>query len=83
MARYQESGDEWNDEPSEDWGNDDDEEETIPCPYCHREVHEDAQRCPYCERYISAEDAPAAAKPWWIIIGVALCLVVVYFWIRR
>jgi DNA-directed RNA polymerase subunit RPC12/RpoP len=55
---------------------DDDEEPTVACPYCRREIHEDAQRCPYCEKYISAEDAPGARKPWWIIAGVIVCLYV-------
>ena len=57
------------------------DDDTIPCPYCKREIHEDSQRCPHCEQYISAEDAPPAAKPWWLLIGVAVCLYVVYRWI--
>ena len=60
---------------------DDDESETVPCPYCKRQIHEDAERCPYCEQYISAEDAPPGRKPWWIIIGALLCLYVIYRWI--
>ena len=65
----------------------DDEEPTIPCPYCRREIHEDAQRCPYCENYISAEDAPAAEgalasnKPLWFVSGLLLCLFIVILWI--
>ncbi len=66
---------------SDDW-DEDDGDDTIPCPYCRRSIHEDSQRCPYCEKYLSEEDAPAAPKPWWIIIGVLLCLVVFYLWIR-
>ena len=83
MPRYD---DDW-DEPDEDWdgddwGDDDDDlDDTIPCPYCHEPIHEDAQRCPHCEHYISAEDAPPARKPWWIILGVGICLLVVYLWI--
>jgi hypothetical protein len=60
---------------------DDDDEPTVPCPYCKREIHEDCQRCPYCEHYISAEDAPAGRKPWWIVVGVILCLYIVFRWI--
>jgi hypothetical protein len=56
-------------------------EPTIPCPYCRREIHEDSQRCPYCESYISQEDAPPSRKPWWLIAGVAICLVLVYLWL--
>ena len=74
MPRRTAIGDEWEDDP-------DDESETVPCPYCRRPIHEDAERCPYCEQYISAEDAPPPRKPWWIILGVALCLFAAYRWI--
>ena len=57
------------------------DDDTIPCPYCKREIHEDSQRCPHCEQYISEEHAPPSAKPWWLLIGVAVCLYVVYRWI--
>jgi hypothetical protein len=60
---------------------DDEEEPTIRCPYCKREIHEDAQQCPYCEQYISAEDAPGESKPWWIVAGVVLCLAGLLWWI--
>jgi hypothetical protein len=58
-----------------------DDEQTIPCPYCRREIQEDSPRCPYCEQYISSEDAPSARKPWWIIAGAIVCLYLVYRWI--
>jgi ferredoxin-thioredoxin reductase catalytic subunit len=61
--------------------DDDDDETTVPCPYCKREIHEDSQRCPYCERYISDEDAPAGRKPWWIVAGVIVCLYIALRWI--
>jgi hypothetical protein len=60
--------------------DDDDEEPTVPCPYCRRQIHDDSQRCPYCEEYLSEEDMPPARKPWWIIVGVLLVLVIVYRW---
>jgi hypothetical protein len=64
----------------DDW-DEEDEEPTIPCPYCRRQIHEDSQRCPYCEQYISEEDAVPTRKPWWIIIGVLLVLYVIYRWV--
>jgi hypothetical protein len=77
--------DEWNhshDTPIEDDDiESDDDEPTIPCPHCRREIHEDAQRCPYCEQYVSEEDAPPTRKPWWIVIGAVVCLWVVFRWI--
>jgi hypothetical protein len=56
-------------------------DDTIPCPYCKRQIHEDSPRCPHCEQYISAEDTPSTTKPWWLLIGVAACLYAVYRWI--
>lgn len=61
--------------------DDDEEEATVPCPYCKKQIHEDAQRCPHCENYISEEDAPLAAKPWWIIVSVLLALYACYRWV--
>lgn len=58
----------------------DDDEPTVPCPYCNRQIHEDAQRCPYCEEYISEEDAPPGRKPWWVVAGVIVCLYIVLRW---
>src|SRR5262249_21368463 len=44
------------DPEDEDWPDDWDDEPTMPCPHCRREVREDAERCPYCEHYLSKED---------------------------
>lgn len=68
------------DPEDEDWPDDWDDEPTIPCPHCRREVLEDAERCPYCEHYLSEEDAPRKGKPWWVVLGVVACLYVVYRW---
>jgi len=93
MPRRQEFDDDWNDDSYSDdeCENDDDEEvagtddakETAPCPYCKREIHKESERCPHCERYLSKEDIPPSRKPWWLIIGVVACLIVVYLWITR
>lgn len=55
-------------------------DDTMPCPYCGRDIHEDAERCPYCESYISREDAPSR-HPQWIVVGVVICLAIVALWI--
>jgi RNA polymerase subunit RPABC4/transcription elongation factor Spt4 len=70
----------------DDWDDDlrdDDDEPTITCPYCRREIHEDSVQCPHCGQYISEEDAPAGWKPWWIIIGALLSLLAVWVWIAN
>jgi predicted nucleic acid-binding Zn ribbon protein len=75
-------GDEFDPEDAEfDYVPEEHLETTVECPYCGREIHEDAQRCPYCEQYISEEDAPPRRKPWWIIVGVVVCLYIVWRWL--
>ena len=84
MPVHRDHEDDWEEDESAwddtDEGGDNDDD-TIPCPYCKRPIYEDAQRCPYCEHYLSEEDAPPARKPWWVIVGVVLCLYVIYRWI--
>ena len=72
--------DDWTEgfEPDDDDVPDDDDDATIPCPYCHRPIHEESERCPHCGEYISAEDAPRAPKPWWLLVGAAAGLYAVY-----
>ena len=71
---------EWEDEGFEESA--DDEEPCIACPHCQKQIHEDSQQCPYCKNYVTAEDVHASRKPTWlIIIGVGLCLYVVFRWI--
>jgi hypothetical protein len=83
MPRWPDDEDDWDDDIEADEGDDydvsdDEDEPTIPCPYCHRPIHEEAERCPHCEQYVSQEDAPPARKPWWILVGVAAGLYAVY-----
>ena len=65
------------DDFDDDDPDEEDDEPTVRCPYCNRQIHEDAQRCPFCEKYISEEDAPSGRKPWWIVAGVIVCLYIV------
>jgi len=86
QASRSEDDSDWddNDLADEDFAEDstnEDDEPTVPCPYCRREILEDLARCPYCQRDISQEDAPPQPKSWFIVVGVVLCLYVVYLWI--
>ncbi len=61
---------------------DDDEDVTAPCPHCRRPIYDDAERCPSCGAYLSREDEPYR-KPWWLLVGVAVCLYAVFRWVVR
>jgi len=56
--------------------------ETVPCPYCRREVYEEAERCPYCENYLAREDAPSQT-PLWIVVTAVICLIAVALWVLQ
>jgi len=75
MARWGDDED-WDDDPEEDFP-DEEQDDTAPCPYCGRAIHDDAVRCPYCENYLSREDEPYR-KPWWMIVGVIAGLYAIY-----
>lgn len=89
MPRWPRDDDAWDDQyesddgPDDGDGTDEGDEPTVPCPYCGREIHEESPRCPYCEKYVSTADSPPHRRPWWLIVGVLLCLYVVYRWIVR
>lgn len=93
MARWHHHDDAWDDESKfddeledddledDDWPDEEDDAPTVPCPYCGREIHEETPWCPYCENYLSAADSPPQRKPWWLVVGVVVCLYAVYRWI--
>ena len=87
MGRRIEEEAEWDEEGWQgDEGIDQSEEEdepTISCPYCRREIHEDSPQCPHCGQYILEDDRSAPRKPWWIVVGVLLCLLVIWLWIMQ
>jgi predicted nucleic acid-binding Zn ribbon protein len=89
MARWRETDEDWDDDDADDEDADEPEDydsdegpDTVPCPHCKKPIPEDTPRCPYCENYLSDEDASQPrVKPLWIVVGVVVCLVLVYFWI--
>lgn len=77
-----EADDEYWDDAEVDYGDDsEDDEPTVPCPYCKAEILEDSPRCPYCERYISEEDHARPSKPLWVIATAVICLAVAIWWV--
>ena len=83
MARHTADDERWGDPDDDEGSADEDGADTVPCPYCRRLVPEDAPRCPYCEVYLSAEDAPPSPKPWWLVLGALVCLLIVIVWVLR
>lgn len=72
--------DRWDDEEA-DFAENFDDQPTVPCPYCRREILEDSPRCAYCERYISEEDHAPPHKPVWVIITAVVCLLIAVWWV--
>ncbi len=71
-----------NDWDENEWQPDEeDDDDTTPCPHCAKMIYDGAEQCPYCGNYISEEDAPRAMKPLWMIIGGVVCLAIVVLWI--
>lgn len=72
----------WDDsEFDEDEPDQDDENNTDTCPHCGREIYDDCERCPHCENYLTNSAGRSSRRPWWLIIGVTLCLYVILRWI--
>jgi hypothetical protein len=76
----------WNDDAddSRDWSADEgfddpvdadaDDEPTIPCPGCGREIYAEADACPYCGEYLLYSDMPPHGQATWVTIGAMLAL---------
>jgi DNA-directed RNA polymerase subunit RPC12/RpoP len=39
-----------------------------PCPFCGKEVYEDAIRCPNCQRYVSKERESSGFWRWVVLL---------------
>jgi hypothetical protein len=63
-----------------DW---DDETDTVPCPYCQKQIAGESEWCPHCGKYISQEGLPSDRKPIWLIAAVVILLLIILTWITR
>ena len=70
---WEDESNQWDDD---EYGDDEEEEPTILCPYCRAEIWEEAPQCPKCGEYISLEDLRARHewRPRWIVLTAILCL---------
>ena len=59
-----------------------DEPAEVPCPYCKRQISEDAVQCPYCGCYVSEDVAPRQRPWWWVVAVVLLVALLVAFLLR-
>ena len=66
--RWDQSGDEWNDDDGgdsyDDSIDDEDDDTTLPCPECGGEIHEESVRCPLCGDYIDWSRAKKSPSTW-------------------
>jgi hypothetical protein len=81
MSPGRDADEDWDADDLDDFGDEsEDDEPTVPCPYCRREILEDAPRCPHCERFISAEDHAGPGRPLWVVVTALLCLGIAIWW---
>ncbi len=52
---------------------DDDATPTMPCPYCKKQIVEDAEICHHCGQWVREENAPSNT-PMWIVIATSVLL---------
>ncbi len=53
---------------------DDDDDFTMDCPQCGREIYDDAPQCPYCGHYITASGSNTQFPAWikWVVVLTVL-----------
>ncbi len=59
--------------------DEDDGEDTVPCPLCGGDVYDDAQACPHCGEWISANTHAWSQRRWWWVLLGALGIVAVLY----
>jgi len=50
----------------------DEDDDTVECPHCGREISAMAEQCPRCGTYVSEEDAPRSTFPRWVVVTAAV-----------
>jgi hypothetical protein len=73
--------DDWDEDDLPDGVYHDEDVATVPCPYCKREIFEEAQWCPHCENHVSQEDAPPSQRSWFWIVMMLLALAAAFWWV--
>lgn len=47
---------------------------TVECNHCGREIYEDAEQCPYCQSYQTDEEKHSSSQPKWVILTAVFLL---------
>ena len=68
------------DDPDASDMDDGDAPAMVECPYCGKQMIEEAEICPHCRNFVSSEDAPRH-RPRWLVAGVVVCVVIVVIWV--
>ncbi|HEV2295653.1 MAG TPA: hypothetical protein VGR35_17530 [Tepidisphaeraceae bacterium] len=68
-------------ESDQDPNDADDVGDFVPCPFCSRPVHEDADICPRCGNFIGSADAPPRRVPTLVWVGLILAGLCVLTWV--
>lgn len=59
------------DEEYDDWSDEDEDSEVLPCPSCGAEVFAEAEKCPACGDWIVESPHTLDRMPtWWIVLGL-------------
>jgi hypothetical protein len=69
--------DDWDDDSDEEWPDDDDSAETVPCPSCGADIYEEAEQCPECGEYVVRDNSVLGGKPRWYIVLALLGILAV------
>jgi len=72
---------EW--EPDADEGDDDPEEDQLPCPSCGRMVFDDTDRCPHCGDWIMPVAASSRQRHAIWVVAAVLATLGILLWIIR
>lgn len=73
----------WDDDDMDAEADDSDEEDTVPCPACGREILEDCDHCPACGHWRDEETATPSRQPPWVIATALACLAAALWWTLR
>lgn len=78
-AAYDDDDEDWGGDDFDDYGDDDGGSLTIECPACGESIYEDAVQCPECGEYITHGNRAWEGRPlWWVILGLAGIVAVIY-----